>query len=264
VLGLDWDQESLDRLRAETKGEKRLTLAHANYRHAKQAAAAAGLEKVSGIILDLGFSSLQMDDPARGFSFQAQGPLDMRYDKSQSLTAEAVINDYDEKKLAEVFRKYGEENHSSKIAHEIVRQRKLSRISATDEVFHLIKEALPAPVKHKAADSARRVFQALRIEVNGELDNLQAALPDMLSLLEPHGRLVVISFHSLEDRMVKQFFLKEAKDCICPPDFPECVCGTNPNVRILTRKPVTASESEVSENPRSKPAKLRAAEKTNF
>jgi len=265
VLGLDLDGESLARLQDDVTASKlddRFTLAQSNYKDVAQAASAAGFEKVSGIILDLGFSSLQLDDPERGFSFQGQALLDMRYDRRQELTAKEIINKYPEKKLAEVLRKYGEDNNSSRIAHEIVRARKLSDVSTADEVFHLIKEALPAPIRHKAADSVRRIFQALRIETNRELENLTKALPDMVSLLEPKGRLVVISFHSLEDRITKQFFLDQAKDCTCPPDFPECICGTSPNLRILTKKPITASDDEAAENPRSKPAKLRAAERS--
>jgi 16S rRNA (cytosine1402-N4)-methyltransferase len=264
VLGLDLDGESLKRLEdkfTQSKFGQRVTLVHSNYKNVARAAAEQGLEKVSGIILDLGFSSLQLGDPERGLSFQAAGPLDMRYDRNQKLTAGEIVNKYPETKLAEIFKNYGEENFSRRIAHAIVRQREVSDYSATDEVFRVIQKALPAPVKHKAPDSARRIFQALRIEVNAELENLRKALPDMFQLLEIEGRLVVISFHSLEDRIVKNFFNELAKGCICPPDFPECVCGRKPLAKILTKKPITASEKELAENPRSKPAKLRAIEK---
>jgi 16S rRNA (cytosine1402-N4)-methyltransferase len=264
VLGMDLDGESLKLLAVELEKPKlgsRATLKHANYKDMARVAAENGFEKVSGIILDLGFSSLQLDDDSRGFSFQTAGPLDMRYDRSQKLTAGEILNKYQEQNLADIFKKYGEENFSKRIARAVVRQRQVSGISATDEVFRLVKGALPAPVKHKAADSARRIFQALRIETNSELSNLEKVLPDMFDLLEPKGRLVVISFHSLEDRIVKNFFNGLAKGCTCPLDFPECVCGKVPQAKVLTKKPVTATEQELAENPRSKPAKLRAIEK---
>jgi 16S rRNA (cytosine1402-N4)-methyltransferase len=236
-------------------------LVHSNYIGIGKAAEENGFAPADGIILDLGFSSLQLDDSQRGFSFQNNGPLDMRYDRTQKLDAAAVLNQYPEKQLAEVFKKYGEDIHARKIAHAIVVQREDSGISSAEQVFDLIRKALPAPVKHKAADSARRIFQAVRIEVNHELDNLQKALPEMFGLLAPGGRLTVISFHSLEDRIVKNFFLELAKGCVCPPDFPECICGNKPKAKILTRKPVTAGPEELAQNPRSKPAKLRAIEK---
>jgi 16S rRNA (cytosine1402-N4)-methyltransferase len=264
VLGLDWDGESLEQLRQQFKKEKlsgRTILVHSNYANISKAVEENKFAPVDGIVLDLGFSSLQLDDADRGFSFQNNGPLDMRYDRTQKLDAASVLNQYPEKQLAEVFKKYGEDIHARKIAHAIVVQREDSRISSAQQVLDLIKKALPAPVKHKATDSARRIFQAIRIEVNHELENLQKALPEMFNLLAPHGRLVVISFHSLEDRIVKNFFLELARGCICPPDFPECICGNQPKVKILTKKPVTAGPEELAENPRSNSAKLRAIEK---
>jgi 16S rRNA (cytosine1402-N4)-methyltransferase len=221
------------------------------------------LGPVQGIVLDLGFSSLQLDVPERGFSFQNPGPLDMRYDRAQQLTAAVVVNKYQEQELSDLFKKYGEEPHAKKIARALVVRRKSADLHSADEVYNIIKQALPAPVRHKAADSARRIFQALRIEVNGELNNLSHALPQMFEGLTAGGRLVVISFHSLEDRIVKNFFTDMAKGCICPPEFPECVCGNKPKGRILTKKPVTAQPQELAENPRSKPAKLRAIQKLN-
>jgi 16S rRNA (cytosine1402-N4)-methyltransferase len=264
VLGLDLDADSLEKLQQELKQEKianRVKLVHSNYANIGQVAAQEGFSEVSGIILDLGFSSLQLDENSRGFSFQNKGPLDMRYDRSQTLTAAEVLNKYQEKKLSEIFKKYGEEAFSNRIARQIVVRRKISPLSDTDEVFHLVKQTLPGQLRHKAADSVRRIFQAIRIEVNSELENLEKALPDMISLLKPGGRIVVISFQSLEDRIVKTFFNLQAKGCICPPDFPQCVCGKEPVIKILTKKPVIASAEEQAVNPRSKPAKLRAAEK---
>jgi 16S rRNA (cytosine1402-N4)-methyltransferase len=264
VLGLDRDSETLQVLGTELKRDglsDRAKLVHSNYVDAGSVAPREGFSEVSGIILDLGFSSMQLDDPERGFSFQSNGPLDMRMDRKQPLTAADVLNKYQEEKLAEIFKAYGEENFSKRIARQVVVHRKVSPLSNTDEVVRIIRQSLPAPVRHKANDSARRIFQAIRIEVNGELKALEKALPDMVKLLAPGGRLVVISFHSLEDRIVKNFFNELAKGCVCPPDFPQCVCGHDPVVKILTKKPVTASQAELGENPRSKPAKLRAAEK---
>lgn len=266
VLGVDWDSESLAVLRQQLAAEKltkRIQLVHSNYADAMRAAREHGFEPVQGIVLDLGFSSIQLDEPERGFSFQTGGPLDMRYDRAQKLDAAAVLNKYSEQELSEIFKKYGEEAHARKIARALVVRRKSAGLHSADEVFDVIKGALPAPMRHKAADSARRIFQALRIEVNKELDNLARALPQMYESLAVGGRLAVISFHSLEDRIVKNFFADLAKGCICPPEFPECICGNKPKVRILTKKPVTAQPQELAENPRSKPAKLRAIEKIN-
>jgi 16S rRNA (cytosine1402-N4)-methyltransferase len=264
ILGLDLDADTLKELENSLKEDQlldKVVLVHSNYLNVDRVAKEKGFEKVSGIILDLGFSSLQLDETARGFSFQRSGPLDMRYNRQQNLTAAKVVNKYSEQKLTEIFKKYGEEPFSKKIARNIVLRRKISPISVTDEVFGLIRQSLPGHLKHKASDAARRIFQAIRIEVNSELENLEQALPKMVELLEPGGRLVVISFHSLEDRIVKNYFNLLAKGCICPPDFPQCVCGKNPEAKVLTKKPVTASEEEAAENPRSKPAKLRAISK---
>ena len=264
VLGLDWDSESLSKLQEEfsqSKLNSRVILAHSNYAEIAKVALERDFGPIDGIILDLGFSSLQLDDQDRGFSFQNSGPLDMRYDRKQTLDAATILNQYSQKELERIFKSYGEENHSSKIARDLVVHRTVSVFTTADQVLRVIKDALPAPIKHKAADSARRIFQALRIEVNHELDNLSVALPKMFELLAPKGRLVVISFQSLEDRIVKNFFLELARGCICPPEFPECVCGNQPKAKILTKKPVTAQDQELAENPRSKPAKLRAIEK---
>lgn len=264
VMGLDKDNETLGELKDELAQAKlldRVVLIHSSYANIAEVASQNGFGKVSGIILDLGFSSMQLDDQGRGFSFQSNGPLDMRYDRKQKLTAAEVLNSYQEHELAEIFKKYGEENFSKKIARSVVVQRQSTPFSTADEVVHIIKAALPGSVRHKANDSIRRIFQALRIEVNHELEDLEKALPQMLKLLEPHGRLAIISFHSLEDRIVKNFFIEQAKDCVCPPDFPQCVCGKEPELKIITKKPVVASESELAENSRSKPAKLRVAEK---
>ncbi|HEX5430224.1 MAG TPA: 16S rRNA (cytosine(1402)-N(4))-methyltransferase RsmH [Patescibacteria group bacterium] len=264
ILGIDLDQVSLGKLSMRLVQEdlsQRVKLAQGNFKEIKRIAADQGFKQATAVILDLGFSSSQLDEPTRGLSFQQEAVLDMRFDQGQELTAERIINTYAEPKLAELFREFGEEKFASKIAREIVQHRSKTAVSKTSELFEIIHEALPKPIKHKAADSARRIFQALRIEVNGELSNLTTALPEIAELLVPGGRMLVISFHSLEDRIVKRFFVQESRGCVCPPEFPQCVCEHNPRLRVLTKKPVTASEQERAENPRSFPAKLRVAQK---
>ncbi len=266
ILGIDLDQTSLDklsmRLARESVGQ-RVTLVPGNFKNIKHIASQHSFRNVSAIILDLGFSSSQLDDPTRGLAFGQSGPLDMRFDQNQTKTAADVVNKYEPARLTQIFREYGGEKLSSKIAHAIVRQRQKMKIDDTRQLFEIIRDALPKPVQYKAADFARRIFQALRIEVNDELNNLRRALPDILEILVPGGRMLIISFHSLEDRIVKEFMVEAARGCICPPDFPTCVCGREPKLKILTKKPVTAQKSEIERNSRSKPAKLRVAIKSN-
>ncbi len=264
VLGIDLDQASLYKLKAELTQEgldQRSKLVSGNYANIDTILSEVGWDKVDGILLDLGFSSLQLDEFTRGFSFASDGPLDMRYNTDQELSAADVVNGYHPKDLERVISDYGEERLAKRIVAKIIEARKTSPIATTGQLAEVIKKAVPLPIRFKATENVRRVFQAIRIEVNKELENLKKALPKMLSALNPEGRLVVISFHSLEDRIVKEFFVSEAKDCVCPPEFPTCVCGKASTVRILTRKPVMASEDEIQNNPRSKPAKLRAIEK---
>jgi len=237
------------------------TVVFGNYKNIDKLLEAKGWEKVDGILVDLGFSSLQLDQPERGLKFAALGPLDMRYDKNQTLTAGEVVMRYHPKDLERVIKEFGEEHLSHKIVEKIVAARKLKPIQTTTELAQIIRSAVPLPVRFKADNNIRRTFQAIRIEVNHELENLKQALPKMLDALNPKGRLAVISFHSLEDRIVKKFFAKESKDCVCPPEFPTCICDKTSSLRIITRKPITPSEQEILNNPRSKSAKLRVAEK---
>lgn len=249
VLAIDRDQQAAERLRARLIKEglqNHCTVVVDNYSAILQIAKDHDFQPVSGIIMDLGFSSEQLDDPTRGFSFQNKSPLDMRFDGNQTLTADEIVNHYPEIKLAKIFYEYGEEKFGKKIAHEIALERSKHRIENTVELFQIIKQSLPKPHQYKAANSARRVFQALRIGVNDELNHLRQALPQTVELLESRGRLVVISFHSLEDRIVKHF-LREKKE--------------ETKLTILTRKPVLPTESEILDNPRSSSGKLRAAEK---
>jgi 16S rRNA (cytosine1402-N4)-methyltransferase len=213
--------------------------------------------------LDLGVSSMQVDARERGFSYSYDAPLDMRMDPSQELDARAVVNDWDERQLAQVFRRLGEDPNARRIAREIVRRRRAAPIETTGELVAAIEAALPAAVRRSfgGGHPAKRVFQAVRIAVNGELDSLDRALPLAWSLLREGGRLAAISFHSLEDRRVKRFLAEKARGCICPPDFPVCVCGHEPEAELLTGRAVAPTPGEIADNPRAKSGRLRAARK---
>ena len=213
------------------------------------------------ILLDLGISSMQIDRPERGFSYATDAPLDMRMDPSSEASAAEIVNTWDERELATIFRRYGEERYAKAIARAIVRQRAEHPFARTGELVDTIKLAIPTPARFGEGHPAKRVFQALRIAVNDELGQLEAALPAALQMLRPGGRLAVISFHSLEDRIVKRFVAEQAKGCTCPPDFPVCVCGKEPTLRSLTRKPVRPGRHETDTNPRAASARLRVAVK---
>ena len=215
----------------------------------------------SHVYLDLGVSSMQIDTTERGFSYSYDAPLDMRMDPAQPLTAADILNSWTEPDLAELFRKYGEERFSRRIARAVVARRRLMAYSRTSELVDTIKGAIPTPARFGAGNPARRVFQALRIEVNDELNSLRRALPAAFALLAPDGILAVISFHSLEDRIVKEFFAAQVRSCTCPPDFPVCVCGGQTKGEVLTHKAVTPGIRELEANPRSSSAKLRALRK---
>ena len=279
VLGIDTDAQALERVGKRLSSmveQRRLALVRGNFAELARIVQdeADFVSSVDGILLDLGFSSYQMDDPQRGFSFSADGPLDMRLDQSQELSAAELVNNASEEELANIFWRYGEERRSRQIARRIIRERARGPITSTAQLAKLA--AAGVPFKPGTIHPATRVFQALRIAVNGELEKLEAVLPQMLDILSAAsakryteasevgagagGRMVVISFHSLEDRLVKVFMRREASDCICPPGTPVCICGHKARLRILTHKPVTASEREVQANPRARSAKLRAAE----
>jgi 16S rRNA (cytosine1402-N4)-methyltransferase len=219
---------------------------------------AANDVEADAILLDLGVSSMQLDRPERGFSYSVDAPLDMRMDPSADVSAADLVNDASEKELAQIFRRYGEERYARQIARSVVRARPLSR---TGELVDVIRAAIPAPARFGEGHPAKRVFQALRIAVNDELESLEHALPAALEMLRPGGRLAVISFHSLEDRIVKTFMRDAERGCTCPPDFPVCVCGKEPLLRALSRKPIRPSADEVAENPRAASARLRVAVK---
>ncbi len=223
---------------------------------------AANGVKADAILLDLGISSMQVDRPERGFSYATDAPLDMRMDPSSEPNAATVVNTWDERELVRIFRRYGEERFAAPIARAIVRRRAETPFTRTGELVDVIKLAIPTPARFGEGHPAKRVFQALRIAVNDELASLEAALPAAVEMLRPGGRVAVISFHSLEDRIVKRFVAEQAKGCTCPPDFPVCVCGKEPTLRSLTRKPVRPDRSEVERNPRAASARLRAAVRT--
>ncbi|HET9948916.1 MAG TPA: 16S rRNA (cytosine(1402)-N(4))-methyltransferase RsmH [Longimicrobiales bacterium] len=213
------------------------------------------------VYLDLGISSMQVDTWERGFSYAYDAPLDMRMDPGQELDAREVVNEWDVRRLAKIFRAYGEERHAEQIARAVGRRRAHGRIETTQELADTIAEAVPAPVRFAGGHPAKRVFQAIRIAVNGELESLDRALPAAWSLLRDGGRLAAISFHSLEDRRVKRFLAEKARGCICPPDFPVCACGRTPEAEPVFRRSVAPTPGEVADNPRSKSARLRAARK---
>ncbi len=217
--------------------------------------------RVDAILLDLGVSSMQLDRPERGFSYAVDAPLDMRMDPSAEETAADIVNDAPERELQQIFRGYGEERYARQIARAIVRRRRSEPFARTSELVDVIKSAIPTPARFGEGHPAKRVFQALRIAVNDELGQLEEALPAAVRLLRPRGRIAVISFHSLEDRIVKRFFRAEARGCVCPPDFPVCACGRDPVLRVLTTRAIRPDAREIALNPRSASARLRVAEK---
>jgi 16S rRNA (cytosine1402-N4)-methyltransferase len=218
--------------------------------------------RADAILFDLGVSSMQIDRPERGFSYATDAPLDMRMDSSAELSARELVNEAGERELTRIFRDYGEERYARQIARAIVRRRREQPFERTGELVETIKAAIPAPARFGDGHPAKRVFQALRIAVNDELGSLEAALPSAFEMLRPGGRLAVISFHSLEDRIVKRFLRARERGCTCPPDFPVCVCGHEPELRALSRRPVKPSQRELAANPRASSARLRAAVKT--
>jgi 16S rRNA (cytosine1402-N4)-methyltransferase len=217
--------------------------------------------EADAILLDLGVSSMQIDRPERGFSYAADAPLDMRMDSSADVTAAGIVNEADERDLATIFRRYGEERYAKQIAREIVRRRRERPFERTGDLVDVIRAAIPAPARFGDGHPAKRVFQALRIAVNDELGSLEAGLPAAFAMLRPGGRLAVISFHSLEDRIVKRFLRDLERGCECPPDFPVCVCGREPELRTISRKPIRPAAAELAANPRAASARLRAAVK---
>jgi len=261
LIGIDWDQYALDRAKERLGPAPNLTLLRENFRDLGQLRERLGSEGADALLFDLGLSSFQLERPSRGFSFAAEAPLDMRMDRRLKQTAADIANNYTERELTDILRKFGEEPNARRIARAMVRERSKKRISTTAELADIVRRCAPGHPGRRRINPATKTFQALRIEVNSELENLAAALEDGIRLLNPGGRICVISFHSLEDRIVKRTFARHARGCTCPPELPQCVCGKKPALKILTPKPQRPSKEETIANPRSRSAKLRAAEK---
>ena len=262
LIGFDRDAAAVEAA-GKRLGEfgERVTIIRDNYSEMAARITQLGIPSVDGILLDLGVSSYQLDDAERGFTYREDAPLDMRMDRRQELTAREVVNTWDITELTRILREYGEERFAGRIASRIGRERETHPIETTGELTRIVKEAIPAKARAAGRHPARRTFQAIRIEVNGELDVLRESLGGMIDLLSPGGRICVITFHSLEDRIVKDAFRKAEQPCICPPEFPVCVCGRKPKGRVITRRPVIPGEEEMERNPRSKSAKLRVFER---
>ena len=262
LIGLDRDEVALAAARERLKPfSDRVTLVHSNFQALSAVLDDLGIAKVDGMLFDLGVSSPQLDDKERGFSYMADAPLDMRMDRSEGLTAYDVVNTYDQDSLKRILYTYGEERYAPKIAAAIVKRRAEKPIETTLELAELIRGAMPPQALREKQHPAKRSFQAIRIAVNDELTAVERMLASAIDRLNPGGRLAVITFHSLEDRLVKSAMQEAAKGCICPKEFPVCVCGRTPKVKILTRHPIVADEAELAENPRARSAKLRVAER---
>lgn len=258
LIGIDQDEDAIAAAGERLKPyEERITLIRDNYANAAEALAGIGIYGVDGIVLDLGVSSYQLDNEERGFSYRYDADLDMRMDRRQSLSAKEIVNEYSEIELARILRDYGEEKFAKNIAKHIVAARKDKPLETTGELNEIIKAAIPAKMRVVGGHPSKRTFQAVRIECNRELEVLKDSLDGLIDLLNPGGRLCVITFHSLEDRIVKSAFRKNENPCTCPPDFPVCVCGKKPKGTVITRKPILPTVQETEENSRAKSAKLR-------
>ena len=262
IVGIDQDAAAIEAAgnRLKDFGEK-VTIVRSNYCDMKSKLHELGIDKVDGIVLDLGVSSYQLDTAERGFSYREDAPLDMRMDQRSEMTARDIVNDYSEMELYRVIRDYGEDKFAKNIARHIVLEREKSSIETTGELTEIIKHAIPMKYQKKSGHPAKRTFQAIRIELNRELEVLRDSLDDMIEILNPGGRLCIITFHSLEDRIVKSAFKKNENPCTCPSHFPVCVCGNVSKGRIITKKPILPSVEEQESNSRSKSAKLRIFER---
>ncbi len=261
-IGIDRDRDALAAAEKRLEGTApKKFLVQSNYEDVKQVLRDLGILRADGALLDLGVSSFQLDNPQRGFSYMQDAPLDMRMNADDSLTAEEVVNEYSRQQLAKIIKDYGEEKWAARIAQFIEEARREQRITTTFQLVDIIKRAVPAAARRDGPHPAKRTFQAIRIEVNDELGQLTRSINDFIDILAPGGRLAIISFHSLEDRIVKEAFQKRLDPCTCPPDLPVCVCGKKPDVKKVTRKPIEADEAELAANPRSRSAKLRSIEK---
>jgi len=261
LIAVDRDIKAVREVEKKLGSSENLILRHANFIDFDQVLKELSIDKVDGMLFDLGVSSPQIDNPDRGFSYQKEGPLDMRMNRGQNLTAADIVNNYTQEEIEDIISDYGEENWAARIAEFIVKERQNKKIETTSDLVDIIKAAIPKGARRSGGHPARRTFQALRIATNDELNQLKVLINKAVNYLNPGGRIVIISFHSLEDRIVKHSFRELAKDCVCPPDFPICVCDKKAELKVITRSPVQASEKEIDENPRARSAKLRAGEK---
>mgnify|MGYP002797759803 FL=1 len=264
-IGIDQDADAIEAAgkRLAGFGEK-VTIIRSNYRDMKPRLHDIGVDKVDGIVIDLGVSSYQLDTAERGFSYRVDAPLDMRMDQRQKTTARDIVNSYSEAELYRVIRDYGEDRFAKNIAKHIAAEREKGPIETTGQLNEIIRHAIPMKIQKTSGHPSKRTFQAIRIELNHELDVLKDLLEDMIDMLNPGGRICIITFHSLEDRIVKSLFRKSENPCTCPSHFPVCVCGRTPKGRVVTRKPILPSEEETQSNSRSKSAKLRIFERANY
>ncbi len=262
LIGVDRDEVALRAAAERLKPfADRVTTVHSNFCEINTILDGLGLDGVDGMLFDLGVSSPQLDDASRGFSYMADAPLDMRMDRGEALTASTVVNEWPQEELRRILHEYGEERYAPQIAAAIVRRRQQRPIETTLELVDVIRSAMPPQALREKQHPAKRSFQAIRIAVNDELASVSRLMHDAIDRLNPGGRLAVITFHSLEDRIVKNAMQAAAKGCTCPPEFPVCICGKKPKVRVLTRKPIVSGAQELAENPRARSAKLRVAEK---
>ena len=260
-IGIDQDQDAIIAASERLSAFNQVTIIRSNYCYMVQELAARGIYKVDGILLDLGVSSYQLDNEERGFTYRVDAPLDMRMDQRQTQTAGDIVNGYEEKELYRIIRDYGEDKFAKNIAKHIVKERQKKTIETAGELTDIIRAAIPMKVQVTGGHPAKRTFQAIRIELNHELEVLSDHLDEMIDLLNPGGRICIITFHSLEDRIVKNAFRTNEHPCTCPPDFPVCVCGKKPKMKLITRKPIVPNAEEVARNPRSRSAKLRIAKR---
>ena len=262
LIGIDQDGEAIEAATKRLKPYKdKVTIVRSNYAQMKEVLRDLGIHKVDGILLDLGVSSYQLDNAERGFTYREDVPLDMRMDQRQTKTAKDIVNDYSEMELYRIIRNYGEDKFAKNIAKHIVQARQKAPIETTGQLIEVIKAAIPKKVRATGGHPAKKTFQAIRIELNHELDVLKNNLEDMIDLLNDEGRIAIITFHSLEDRIVKNIFRTSERPCICPPEFPVCVCGRVSKGKVITRKPIVPGKDELEENSRSKSAKLRVFER---
>lgn len=262
LIGIDRDMDAIEASRSRFEAVKcDVKIVKGNYVDIKEILSEQGIDRIDGGLLDLGVSSYQLDDPQRGFSYMCDAPLDMRMDRDDLSGAYDIVNHYSKGELTRILREYGEERFAGRIASRIEKEREIKPIETTGQLVEIIKKAMPAAAKREKQHPAKRSFQALRIEVNGELRDLKSAVENFIDVLKPGGRLEVITFHSLEDRIVKQVFGEKENPCTCPKNIPVCVCGKKPTIKRINHKPIIANKDELERNPRARSAKLRICEK---